>query len=236
MDSRGGSKIAKDGFANERDVANKFINWKDDIDAQEWLKRMGYELDEIEYVNAEVLSGYKTDVQVQITIKLKRVIEAQNLQVKLVSNKKGYNQIDKRWVKNYQEMWQISDEIVHLLKLFTGEEKPYRKDTKNKRRMFLNEMNKNEQEKIVSFFVQNKMMIISDIMKGRGIMAAEWILVAQKDGSKQRWVLKPMNVVMNYYSVGDVEITARGSLKIGKITMQRKGRRCRKRNCQYASI
>lgn len=42
MDSYGGSKIAKDGFNNEKDIANKFINWKDDIEAQQWLKIMGY--------------------------------------------------------------------------------------------------------------------------------------------------------------------------------------------------
>lgn len=105
MDSFGGSKIAKDGFNNEKDIANKFINWKEDIESQQWLKTMGYNLQDIEYVYAEVLHGYKTDVQVQVTIKLKDIIEAQNLQVKLVSNQRGFNQIDKRWIKNYANMW-----------------------------------------------------------------------------------------------------------------------------------
>ena len=44
---------------------------------------MQYSLNEIEYVKAVKLSGYKTDVQAQITIKLKEVIDVQNLQVKL---------------------------------------------------------------------------------------------------------------------------------------------------------
>lgn len=104
MDSSGGSKIAKDGFNNEIEIANKFENWEEDVDAQQWLKTMGYVLEEIEYVHAEVLHGYKTDVQVQVTIKLKRIIDAQNLQIKLVSNEKGFNQIDKRWIRNYKEM------------------------------------------------------------------------------------------------------------------------------------
>jgi len=47
LDSLGGSKIAKDGFANEKDVVNKFINWESDIEAQQWLKTMGYALSEI---------------------------------------------------------------------------------------------------------------------------------------------------------------------------------------------
>ena len=40
---------------------------------------MAYELDEIEYVKAVILSGFKTDVQVQINIKLKEAIDVENL-------------------------------------------------------------------------------------------------------------------------------------------------------------
>ncbi len=223
MDSSGGSKIAKDGFNNEKDIANKFINWKSDIEAQQWLKTMGYKLDDIEYVYAEVLHGYKTDVQVQVTIKLKNIIEAQNIQVKLVSNQKGFNQIDKRWIRNYASMWKIPDNIVKLLQYYTGELPPYKDDTKDKRRMFMNEFSDNEQKEIIDYFEQNKMLIILDIVKGRGILAAEWILVAQKYEGMFRWILKPINVAINHYSEGKVEITNRGNLKIGRITMQRKG-------------
>ncbi len=223
MDSFGGSKIAKDGFDNEKDIANKFINWKKDMEAQQWLKTMGYDLNDIEYVYAEVLHGYKTDVQVQVTIKLKNIIDAQNLQVKLVSNKKGFNQIDKRWIKNYTNMWEIPDNIVNLLKYYTGEIPPYRQDTRDKRRMFMDEFSEKEQNEIIEYFEQNKMLVILDIVKGRGKFAAEWILVAQKYDNMFRWILKPINVAINHYSEGKVEITSRGNLKIGRIGMQRKG-------------
>lgn len=223
MDSSGGSKIAKDGFKNEKDIANKFINWKDDIEAQQWLKTMGYNLNDIEYVYAEVLHGYKTDVQVQVTIKLKNIIDAQNIQVKLVSNAKGFNQIDKRWIKNYAEMWEMPDNIVKLLKYYTGELEPYKRDTRDKRRMFMDEFSEQEQNEILEYFEQNKMLIILDIVKGRGKFAAEWILVAQRYEDIFRWILKPINVAINHYSEGKVEITNRGNLKIGRIGMQRKG-------------
>lgn len=223
MDSFGGSKIAKDGFDNEKDIANKFINWKKDMEAQQWLKTMEYDLNDIEYVYAEVLHGYKTDVQVQVTIKLKNIIDAQNLQVKLVSNKKGFNQIDKRWIKNYTDMWEIPDNIVNLLKYYTGEIPPYRQDTRDKRRMFMDEFSEKEQNEIIEYFEQNKMLVILDIVKGRGKFAAEWILVAQKYDNIFRWILKPINVAINHYSEGKVEITNRGNLKIGRIGMQRKG-------------
>lgn len=223
MNSSGGSKIAKDGFENEKDIVSKFINWKNDIESQQWLKTMGYNLNDIEYVYAEVLHGYKTDVQVQVTIKLKNIIDAQNLQVKLVSNANGFNQIDKRWIKNYVEMWNIPDNIVRLLKYYTGELEPYKKNTKDKRRMFMDEFSKQEQNEIIEYFEQNKMLIILDIIKGRGKFAAEWILVAQKYDDIFRWILKPINVAINHYSEGRVEITNRGNLKIGRIGMQRKG-------------
>jgi hypothetical protein len=99
-----GSQTAKNGFLNEDDIVSKFNNWIIDEDAQKWLLIMEYDFSKVEYVKAVKLSGFKTDVQVQITIKLKKAIDVQNLQVKLVSNPKGFNQIDKRWVDKYVEM------------------------------------------------------------------------------------------------------------------------------------
>ena len=222
MDAKKGSQIARDGFQNEKDVVRKFNNWETDKDAQEWLKIMGYDLDEIEYVIAKILHGYKTDVQAQITIKLKKLIDAQNIQVKLVSNPRGFNQIDKRWVDNYVEMWNIPKDVADLLKYFTGEYKPYKDDVIDERRMFLNEFTDEEQSIIVNFFEDNKTLILCDIIKGRGKFAAEWMLVIQKT-SDTKWVLKPINYVLNHYGAGEVAITPRGSLKIGKVTVQRKG-------------
>ena len=64
-----GSQTAKNGFLNEDDIVSKFNNWIIDEDAQKWLLIMEYDFSKIEYVNAVKLSGFKTDVQVQITIK-----------------------------------------------------------------------------------------------------------------------------------------------------------------------
>ena len=36
---------------------------------------------------------------------IKYLTDIQTLQVKLVSNKSGFNQIDKRWVEAYQDLW-----------------------------------------------------------------------------------------------------------------------------------
>lgn len=218
-----GSQTAKNGFLNEDDIVDKFNKWNIDEDAQKWLLIMQYDLEQIEYVKAIKLSGVKTDVQVQVTIKLKEAIDAQNLQVKLVSNPKGFNQIDKRWVDKYVEMWNMPIEIISIFKRYTGEIKPSITYPIDKRRMFANEFSDIEQTQILTWLNQNKSLIVSDILKGRGQFSAEWMLVAQKTKTKSRWILKPMNYCLNYFGNEEIEITKRGNFKIGKITMQRKG-------------
>jgi hypothetical protein len=218
-----GSQIAKDGFKNEDEVVDKFNHWQTDIEAKQWLESMDYNLLEIESVEAFKLAGFKTDVQVQVRIKLKNIIDVENLQVKLVSNPKGFNQIDKRWVNKYAEMWTIPETITELLKKYTGEIAPTIVSPKDKRRMFANEFLENEQKVILKWLEENKSLIINDILKGRGKFAAEWMLVILKSTKISQWVLKPMNVAINHFSKGEVFITKRGNFTIGKITMQRKG-------------
>ncbi len=218
-----GSQTARDGFRNEDDIIKKFNNWEKDKDAQAWLILMKYNLSEIEYVEAVKLSGFKTDIQVQVTIKLKKAIDVENLQVKLVSNYRGFNQIDKRWVDKYTEMWNIPSQIVSILKRYTGEEKPTIENPRDNRRMFANEFTEPEQKNIIEWLKKNQSLIVSDILRGQGKFAAEWILVAQKVEKNARWILEPMNFCMNYFGNGEIEITSRGNFRIGKITMQRKG-------------
>ena len=218
-----GSLTAKHGFQNEKEVADKFNNWRFDEDAQQWLRVMNYDLKDIEHVEAVVLSGYKTDVQVQVTIYLKTAIDVRNLQVKLVSNMNGFNQIDKRWIDKYIELWNIPSDIISILRRYTGEMPPSIPNPRDKRRMFADEFNYHEQQLMLSWLRKNQFMIVSDILKGRGEFAAEWILVAQKVAHNARWVLKPMNYCLNFFGNGEVEITNRGNFHIGRITMQRKG-------------
>ncbi|MBS3156564.1 type II restriction endonuclease [Candidatus Woesearchaeota archaeon] len=221
-----GSEIAKSGFRNEDDVIEKFNNWKRDRVAQEWLVVMGYIIKEIEYARAIKVSGnYKTDVQVQVTIKINGAIDCENLSVKLVSNPQGFNQIDKRDIYKYIELWNIPQDIENILKLFTGKTEPKNKELlRDPRRMFLTEMNSQDQNRVINFFEKNKILIISDILKGRDKFAADWMLVIlKKDNKGYEWALKDINTVMNIFGQGNVRITEQGSLKIGEISMQRKG-------------
>ena len=219
-----GSNTAKNGFKNEQQIADKFNNWQNDSEAKNWLIIMGYDLNNMEYVKATVIHGFKADVNVKVQIKLKVAIDVENIQVKLVSNKRGFNQIDKRWLKSYNSLWYIPNEVYKLLQYFTGELEPYRTDTKDKRRMFVTELTEQEQKLLLEWINKNKVLIVTDILKGRGKFCAEWVLVAQKIDKNARWVLKNINeVIKHYYGDGKVEVSHRGSIKIGKITVQRKG-------------
>ncbi|EAI1422251.1 type II restriction endonuclease [Campylobacter jejuni] len=217
-----GSNTAKNGFKNENFVVNTFNNWQNDTLAQSWLKAMNYNINDIQNV---IKGSFKADVQVVILvqIKLQNLQDVQNIQVKLVSNPQGFNQVDKRWLKNYNELWNFPSELLEILQYFTGEKSPKIKNPKDKRRMFLTEFTKEEQEQVINFFIKNQALIVNDILKGRGQFASEWFLVILKiEKQDLKWLLKPINEVINFYS-GEVLITDRGSLKIGKITMQRKG-------------
>lgn len=219
-----GSNTAKGGFLNERWVINEFNQWKNSDLAKDCLVKMSYELDKIESVYAEKINGsFKADLQVQIkiTIRFKTLIEAQNISVKLVSNPQGFNQIDKRWVVKYKELWNFDDEIERILKLYTGELPPY-KDTRDKRRMFLDEMSKIEQERLMQWFRKNQILILNDILKGRGKFAAEWFLVIQRLENQLKYKILAINEAITFFS-GEVMINNKGNLKLGKIGIQRKG-------------
>ena len=234
-----GSATAKGGFQNEKDIALKFNNWKSDADSKVWLRQMGYEMNDINSVNAIVLSGYKTDVQVQIRliIKLSQGICIENLSIKKANTDADYNQVDKRWVDRYKELWNFSCSISTILKKFTGEILP---DTllqngeisrevynslEDKRRFNMNELTLEEREKIITFFTDNRIMIVSDIFKGRDKYPPTWMMVTRYDKTNDvtDWILTPINIAMNFFGGGDVQISPKGSLYIGKITMQRKG-------------
>lgn len=218
-----GSQTAKNGFKNEKEVANKFNNWQTDAEAKQWLTIMQYDLDNIEYVRAVVLSGYKADINVQIQIKLKSAIDTENIQVKLVSTSTGFNQIDKRCLSHYKALWNIPSDVYEILQYFTGEKLPYRDNTKDTRRMFLNEMEPEKQNAVIEWFKQNKTLILNDVIKGRGQFSAEWVLVAQKVETNSRWVLKNINEVLQHYAAGEVEVSPRGSIRLGGVLIQRKG-------------
>lgn len=243
-----GSQTAKGGFQNEDEIRDKFNDWQKDSDARQWLEAMKYRLDEIEQVKAAKPHGEKADVEVRV--KTKSGEKVHGISIKLVSNPQGFNQIDKRWLKTYAQMWKMPDDVHSALKLFVGETVPTTPG-RDSRRMFLNELPESQQQAVVRFFNSHRELIVSDLFAGDGEHAAGWILVTLKatdnaaEGKKAQaidkkrmstptanstqaeekpqWMLCTTADAVSFFGDGKVQITPAGSLKIGRITMQRKG-------------
>ncbi|MEQ1603537.1 MAG: type II restriction endonuclease [Pyrinomonadaceae bacterium] len=215
-----GSSTAKNGFKNEDEIRDKFNNWKGDIDAQDWLVAMNYKLAEIKTVVAAKPHGEKADVEVRVTTKAGE--KKEGISIKLVSSPTGFNQIDKRWLATYAKMWKMPADVQAALKLFVGETPPT-KPSRETNRMYLNELNAESQKAVIDFFTANKREIVSDLFSGDGSHAAGWVMVAMKATDKTRWVIKTDADTIAFFADGKVEMTRNGNLKIGKITVQRKG-------------
>ena len=232
-----GSQTAKGGFKNENEIRARFNNWQTDELTRSWLAQMGYDPAAVESVSASKPHGEKADVLVQIRLRSggftaetprrrdqdlqrKEIFEA--ISIKLVSSPNGFNQVDKRWLANYAKKWNMPPAVIAAMKLYLGEVPP-NKPSRDKRRMFLNELEVEQQKAVVEFFAANKEMIVSDLIEGDGSGRATRFMVAWKTGSQPRWIIRPIDDAVRFYSHGPVEITRAGNLKIGRVTMQRKG-------------
>ncbi len=215
-----GSQTAKLGFKNEDEIRDKFNSWKTDADAKAWLTTMGYKAVEIESVLAAKPHGFKADVEVRV--KTRTGEKTEGISIKLVSSPTGFNQIDKRWLTTYAKMWKMPTNVQAALRYFVGELPPS-KPGRDPKRMFLTELDLESQKAIVDFFTANKTQIVSDLFEGDGVHAAGWVMVAYKATSNTRWSLRRSEDAIRFFGDGPVVITKQGNLKIGRITMQRKG-------------
>ncbi len=217
-----GSETARRGFENEQDVIECFQQWPQNTTAENWLRLLGHNPDNIRSLRAAKLKGsYKADILVNVEEKEGAGFRYP-IQVKLVSNLRGYNQIDKRWVDRYRELWDIPSDVCRLLKLYTGELPPYRSGRDN-RRMFADEFTGAEQTILCDFFRRNREPVLRTIFRGSGEYTAEFMLVIQKAAGCSSSQLWPINRVIDFFGSGEIAVTDRGSLRIGRITVQRKG-------------
>jgi len=203
--------------------------------SKKFAKQLGLE-------NGEDLQFKKADLQVQITIVLfNGIIKRENISVKKSNKNSNYNQVDKRKVDTYQKIWGFDNEIAEILKLFTGELEPTKNpkllfkycsipvsNLEDPRRIYLNYLKPLYQEKLINFFRIKKPLIIMDIIKGRGALSAEWLMVVKYEETKNEttWILFNINQAIDIFSKGEVKLTKqhKASLQLSYgIIMQRKG-------------
>jgi hypothetical protein len=249
-----GSLTAKGGFINEANICKKFLNYKNDQEAQTWLSIMGYIPQKIQKLSTvqipvrinlekaislgvskekyeETIQFKKADIQVRVEIVIDDILHIENISLKKANKSSGFNQVDKRPVLTYKQIWNFNENIAKWLRLFTGDILPKEilseeelSNIKDKRRLFFTEIPSDNLQEIIQYFQNNKTLIISDILRGRGGLSAEWFLVTRKSSENLvDWILKDINTVCNFYAQGEVAVSPRGSLKIGRVTMQRKG-------------
>lgn len=226
-----GSDVAKGGFENEKDVADKFRNWRSDSEAKRWLRVMGYTIDDIQDVSVDNLShSVKPDIRVDVHTNHRT--EKEFISIKRATSA-NYNQVDKRWVETYEDLWNIPEQAVTGLKLFVGRNGWQPRDVKDEhslditklkdeRRLYFDELPTPYAEAVKQFLENKSTDIIRHILAGEEPLAT-WILVTHvlDDGSTE-WTLQDMEDAVNIMS-GDFSTTSHGNIRVGDVTLQRKG-------------
>ncbi len=212
---------AKGGFDNESELRKLFEAFDPVIFP--FVDALGYDLNSLSKIKAtKYQSRHKPDLKLDFVGKNGTIIGTEKVSVKLQSGPSGFNQVDRGWVEDrYRKLWPtMSDDVVEGLKLFTGQDEPLR-GTRNSKRMFMDELPSDLRDAVLDFFSSNLRQIVSDVLAGRDENRADWFLVTDKSSGKS--VVRPMDNVIAGATFGGVGLTPRGSIRLGRLTAQRKG-------------
>ena len=222
------SETAKGGFRNEEWIASQFNDHKRSHWAEGWLKTMGYGLDSIDHICSQTTRkmGFfnKADV----------LVLAEN-NVEWISVKKftaSFSQIDKKWTDAYAKLWNMPEDVKGIFKKYCGEKEHRPSDMlgetqlrqiSDRRRFRMDELSGAQRERVLDFLDDNRRKIVRDVIAGSGKASAKWmLLVEERNGSPYRSTVLPIDAVIGYCT-GVAAITTQGNLKLGKLTIQRKG-------------
>lgn len=177
----------------------------------------------------EITRQQKADVR--LTIEHSGQTVTVNLSLKKANKKADFNQIDKRSVDTYQKLWGFDEEISLWLKLFTGaldrvifERHTKGLETDKKRhRLKFTAFPETKQQLILDFLSANKTRLIEDVVRGRGSLSADYIVVTRQAGISKEVHLCKASDAVSYLQQGEVKKSPRGSIEFGKLTIQRYG-------------
>ena len=161
------------------------------------------------------------------------------ISVKEFDVKADYNHVERNYVDFYSQKWSMPRDVYVGLKRFVGEvdkrgnpvqveaiEKEARRSgmtpgkLSKKRRTFINRLPKPTQNTIKEFFNSNKRKILKDILIADEDIA--FFIIIKREDAKAYYYIVPTKDMLDTYDSGDVSITPRGSLQMGKIIIQRK--------------
>ncbi|MFV0431492.1 MAG: hypothetical protein ACK5MJ_04855 [Alphaproteobacteria bacterium] len=241
-----GSQTAKSGFKNEHIIVAKLNNYQHDNDAVSWLKYMGYNVEKITELKAFQiptiinknnqlipkggignLEHKKADGQVQIRLMIDNCLYIENFSIKKSKTSSDFNQVDKRKVEKYQQMWKFSDNIAHILSLFTGAKNPLEHGYDKQKRILPKDFSIQEKEELLNFLNRNKVIILNDILIGRGGFSANYMIIADYSHERniQYHIIQTIEII-NYISHFNFEISDKKTtinIADGLVQFQRKG-------------
>lgn len=210
-----GSKTAKNGFNNEIRVA-RLLNINGNP-LREWIMKKDEDF-------KNKLTASKNTGTTKKDVLLSNDLLEKGIQAKLVSNtKSGFNQVDRGWVDRFINGLQkigveTPQKIIHLLKLFDGEEK----NTLGTKSVKINKMSELDQKYLLSWFTEHKQAIVEFVLTGNDKQLS-YVIISVKNGVNIEDYPFTIDEYVKFYGDGNVEITKRGCLQIGKIKLQRKG-------------
>lgn len=210
-----GSITAKNGFNNEIRVA-RLLNING-TPLREWIMKR----DE-DFKNKLIASKNKGTTKKDVL--LSNDLLEKGIQAKLVSNNKsGFNQVYRGWVDRFinglQKMGvETPSKVIHLLKLFDGEEK----NTLGAKSVKINKMSEPDQKCLLSWFTEYKQAIVEFVLTGNDKQLT-YVIISVKNETNIEDYPFTIKEYVEFYGKGNVEITEKGCLQIGRIKLQRKG-------------
>lgn len=213
-----GSLAAQGGLDTEKTIILKFNNWTNDPDVPRWLNFMGYSSPTVSSVKAVKPNNQgKTDVL--ITVEREGLINRELLSIKTTKSESGGNQLTRFWPSVLKERYGLNDNLITILRNFTGETW-WTEVGKKPRRIMLNRIPKTQQADLIKSFGEIKLELIRWMFMG-----AEPIrfFLSVYGESSDNFLINKMEDVVAHYSKGPVVITPRGGLRVGRVTLQRKG-------------
>lgn len=248
-----GSRTAKGGYSNENDIIEMFDNWKNDKIAQNFLKIMGFRIEDIQSLRTEKVGGRKkTDIQ--LFIKDSNKIITKNISLKK-QNSQGYNHIGRKNVDYYCDLFDFSQTTRIALNKYCGvsgyspsdllksgridrqsylnlrdipEKVKHSEEEAKGGRFFLDELHENEVDSILNDFTAKLDTIIFHILNGdEPEYFVDWFIFTKNDSNQINISIEPIAETINR-AKGSVYLSnaTKGSgsnLRFGPITVQKKG-------------
>jgi hypothetical protein len=227
------SKAAKRGFEAEERLIDA-INSKDELG-----KKLIQTIEDLLSLKLVSCSAEKSPPRIKSDLVILCHRRSILISVKEFDVKADFNHVERNYVEHYAQKWSMPRDVYVGLKRFVGEVdergNPISTDIlereakesgttpgklSKKRRTFINQLPEPTRKAIKEFFTSNKEKIIKDIFVDDEDI--KFFIIIKREGSRAYYYIVPTKDVFDVYGSGDIIISPKGSLQMGKVGIQRK--------------